>query len=58
MRLLMSNMAMVIMVALLLPIMTGQIVPAKNRWTVEEEVADGFCTLTYDDIEAGEFGCS
>ncbi len=58
MRLLMSNMTMVIMVALLLPIMTGGIVPAKNRWAVDEEAANSFCTLAYDQIDAGKYVCS
>ncbi|NNC47133.1 MAG: hypothetical protein HKO13_01700 [Sphingomonas sp.] len=58
MRLLMSNMAMVIMVALLVPIVTGDIVPAKNRWAVDEDIADGFCTLTYDGVDAGGYACS
>lgn len=57
MRMLMSNMAMVVMAALLLPTLTGEIRPAKNRWAIDEQVAEGFCELTYDQIDAGEFFC-
>ena len=57
MRMLLSNMVMVLMAALLLPTLTGELVPAKNRWAIDEDIAGGFCELTYNQIEAGEYGC-
>lgn len=58
MRMLMSNLVMVLMAAFLLPTLTGEIAPAKNRWAVDEDIAEGFCQLTYDQIEAGEYICA
>ena len=58
MRSLMSNITMVLMAALMLPMMTGELRPAKNKWHVDEEVAAGFCTLTYDQIDTGDHVCS
>ena len=58
MRSLMSNITMVLLAALALPLLTGEIRPAKNTWQVDEDVAAGFCALTYEQIEAGNHVCS